>query len=311
MLHRALEPYIGKHSITVGVLQIHDEEYDVVNLIKNELGESVRIVVIENPTKGPAHTVYEIIKRTNLSENVPILIKDCDSFFQHKVDDGNYVVVSKIKKNSVLKQLAAKSFVISNDQGIISNIVEKDVVSDTFCIGGYKFNKSSSFVSAYEKLSENIDEVFISHVIQNCLLNKEIFIECVAENYLDVGTLEEWIEYNKNVYTIFCDIDGTIIQAQPKHKYHETPTILQDNVNRLLELSNQGTEIIFTTSRSDSKHKVTEEMLKKLGFKNFKLLTGLKNAKRILINDYNNANPHPRALAINLKRNTDNLRDYL
>ena len=52
-------------------------------------------------------------------------------------------------------------------------------------------------------------------------------------------------------------------------------------------------------------------MLKGLGFVNFKLITGLPNTKRILINDYNEANPFPRAIAINLKRDTDNLRDYL
>ena len=52
-------------------------------------------------------------------------------------------------------------------------------------------------------------------------------------------------------------------------------------------------------------------MLESLGFTDFQLLTGLPNAKRILINDYNEANPFPRAIAINLKRETDNLGDYL
>lgn len=38
---------------------------------------------------------------------------------------------------------------------------------------------------------------------------------------------------------------------------------------------------------------------------------GLKNCKRILINDYNEANPYPRAIAINIKRDEDNIKDYL
>jgi hypothetical protein len=52
-------------------------------------------------------------------------------------------------------------------------------------------------------------------------------------------------------------------------------------------------------------------MLRSLGFKNIILLIGLNASRRILINDYNNANPYPRAEAINLKRDADNLKDYL
>jgi hypothetical protein len=52
-------------------------------------------------------------------------------------------------------------------------------------------------------------------------------------------------------------------------------------------------------------------MLTALGFVNFKLLSGLSNAKRILINDYNEANPYPRAVSINIKRDHDNLQDFL
>mgnify|MGYP003675033930 CR=1 FL=1 len=48
-----------------------------------------------------------------------------------------------------------------------------------------------------------------------------------------------------------------------------------------------------------------------LGFVEYTLLMNLPNTKRILINDYNNANPYPRAQAINLKRDSDNLTDFL
>jgi hypothetical protein len=52
-------------------------------------------------------------------------------------------------------------------------------------------------------------------------------------------------------------------------------------------------------------------MLTDLGFVDFKLISGLPNTKRVLINDYNEANPYPRAVAINIKRNHDNLTDFL
>jgi hypothetical protein len=53
------------------------------------------------------------------------------------------------------------------------------------------------------------------------------------------------------------------------------------------------------------------KMLQDLGFKKFNLITGLLNGARILVNDYNDANPYPRATAINVRRDQDNLTDYL
>ena len=49
----------------------------------------------------------------------------------------------------------------------------------------------------------------------------------------------------------------------------------------------------------------------RLGFKNYTLIIGLLNSKRILINDFNKSNPYPRALAINIHRDKDELGDYL
>jgi hypothetical protein len=51
--------------------------------------------------------------------------------------------------------------------------------------------------------------------------------------------------------------------------------------------------------------------LKRLGFGDCEFISGLINTKRILINDYNEENPFPRATAINIKRNIDNLKDYI
>ena len=55
----------------------------------------------------------------------------------------------------------------------------------------------------------------------------------------------------------------------------------------------------------------TREILDSLGFKNYELVSGLQNVRRIIVNDYNEANPYPRATSINLKRDTDNLKDFI
>ena len=52
-------------------------------------------------------------------------------------------------------------------------------------------------------------------------------------------------------------------------------------------------------------------MLKNLGFKDYQLISGLNNSARVLINDFNQFNPYPRAIAINIERNTEQLTNFL
>lgn len=308
MIESAVKPYLGKYNVTIGILKDHEERYNATKHLNAYLGDSINIVVIDELTKGPADTVYQIIKKANIEENSPILIKDCDSFFDHEVSFDNYVCISNISEHNVLKKLYAKSFTISNDQKIIQSIIEKKVVSDTFCVGGYAFRSAKIFCDAFENI--NVDkEVFVSHIIQYCIQNGEVFYEKTIENYVDVGTSEDWFAYNDKP-VIFCDIDGTIVKAQAHGDWHIQPSIIENNVKRLLEYYKNGSQFIFTTARPEIAKEDTEKMLKSLGFDNFQCIYGLQNARRVLINDYNNANPYPRAEAINIFRDADNLGDF-
>lgn len=309
MLQSAINPYLENCNITIGILREHEETYNSTKHIKAYLGDKVNIVILDELTRGPADTVYQIIKKSNIDLNSPLLIKDCDSFFDHDLTFDNYVCVSKISEHEVLKKLYSKSFTISNDQGIIQNIIEKKVVSDTFCVGGYAFKSAKLFCDSFEKIQIN-SEFFVSHVIQNCIQDGEVFTEKQISNYIDVGTFEDWFEYNDRP-VIFCDIDGTIVRAQAHGDWHIKPTIIKKNVELLLEYYKKGSQFIFTTARPEVAKEDTEKMLRELGFDDFQCIYGLQNSRRILINDYNHANPHPRAEAINIFRDADNLGDYL
>jgi len=98
-----------------------------------------------------------------------------------------------------LINLGGKSFVVTNEQGIITDIVEKKVVSDKFCVGGYKFESVSLFTETFEKISDRMGEIFVSHVIQDCLMNGHIFFENLVTNYYDVGTAQDWKIYNESI----------------------------------------------------------------------------------------------------------------
>ena len=310
MIERSIEPFLGKYNITIGILREHETAYNITRYLNNEF-PNIKIVILEERTKGPAETAYKIIKQSGISLDTDVLIKDCDSYFNHEVSDGNYICISTIAEHEVLKRLASKSFIISNDQGIITNIIEKEVISNKFCVGGYKFESANLFCETFEKLqNKDVGEIFVSHVIEDCLNTHKIFLEKHVADYIDVGTAEEWFLFNDKA-CIFCDIDGTIIKAQPKGGYNDDPIPLNENIKRIKFLIDTGSKVIFTTARSKKYDERTKEILSSLGFKDFDLISGLPNTKRVLINDYNEANPYPRAVAVNIKRNSDNLKDYL
>ena len=77
--------------------------------------------------------------------------------------------MSKVQDHDVLRKLSSKSFVNVNDQGIIQSIIEKKVVSDTFCVGGYKFESAKVFLENFDEINTQ-SELFVSDVIQRAFL---------------------------------------------------------------------------------------------------------------------------------------------
>lgn len=308
MLHSAISPYLGKYKINIGILKEHDDKFGVKNILRHEFGKELNIITLPEQTSGPADTVYQIL-RSLKRKKLDVLIKDCDSFFDHAISDGNYICISTFSDNPILRQAHAKSYVVSNDQGIINTIAEKKVISDKFCVGGYRFVNSSIYTQAYESISKGNQEIFVSNIIQYCLMNKHVFLCNHVKNYIDVGTVVEWQKFNdKSV--IFCDIDGTIIKAQAKGTYKQEPIPIQGNLEKIKSLEKQNNQLIFVTARAEEYRTDTLRMLNKLGFKSPNLIMGLLNCKRIVINDYNDANPYPRSVAINLMRDVDHLKDF-
>ena len=95
MIQRAIKQFLDEdYSITVGVLKEHDDLYGSAKLIE----PWANVVVLETQTKGPADTVYQILKKMNCKDT-PIFVKDCDSYFNHKIESGNYVCVSHVSEH--------------------------------------------------------------------------------------------------------------------------------------------------------------------------------------------------------------------
>lgn len=308
MIQRVVKQYLDVASVTVVILEEHDQEYGVVAKFREIFGKSVKVHALPAPTCGPAETVYAALD--DMEAKSPLLVRDSDSFFNHEMVEGNNIFVANLHDYPDLSSVSQKSFTLSNDQDVVLNLVEKRVVSENFCVGGYQFASILDYKLAFERVTRKRGyvEVFVSHVIDSMISNDVFFKQTQVSDYIDVGTSREWFDFNDRP-TFLCDIDGVILKS--KFSYDEEVEPIWENVTVMLEKESYGCKLVFVTSRPEINRDKTIAALSNLGFRDFELVMGLNHSSRVLINDFAPSNPFPSARAINIVRDSASLRDYI
>jgi len=266
--------------------------------LKNIMSQyrNVEIVVLPHQTASQVETVVEAIKVCGL--HGPIYVKDTDNYFETEVCSGNYVSTYSLDGGGISYE--GKSY-IAHDGENITDIVEKKVISSTFCCGGYSFADAQEFLLFAEGVG------YISDVIKKMIQSGVTFGFKMVSGYIDWGDLEAWEEYRSRYRTLFVDIDGVMVINAGEYgtpKWGDTAGI-PENVRYINSLVDTGTtQVVLVTARPEQYRKVTEDQLRREGVKYHMLVMGLLHAKRILINDYSLTNPYMSCAAINVKRNT-------
>ena len=104
--------------------------------------------------------------------------------------------------------------------------------------------------------------------------------------------------------TIFCDIDGTLcVHHEDIIKQHRDElTLLPETLDVLKEWERSGHRLILVTGRKESHRGQLERQLRNAGIFWDKLIMGLSNGARVIINDVKEGG-EDRALGYNVKRN--------
>jgi len=271
---------------------------------------AVEIFSLKERTKSQPETVARYLE--TLDDDVPFFIKDCDNQFSVSVMDENSIVLDKIS-NAKRSDVTNKSYCTVNDNLQVMSIVEKKVISETFCVGGYSFKSSKQYLASFNEV-KNYENLYVSHVVSHMILESKIpFFGKFCSGYEDWGTLEDWLSYKRKFRTLFIDIDGVLVQNSSQFfepKWGETSGV-QENVEYLKGLRKDGkTQVILTTARSSTFRESTENQLRQLGIEYDHIVFDLFHAKRLIVNDHSNSNPYPTCEAICIERNSGSLRKY-
>ena len=296
-------------------LQQHEDKYQFMKGFVSELDdaglrEKSNIVLLPEQTDSQSETVYTFLSGYDLDGF--ILIKDSDGFYRCDVEERNQVAYFDLNDMDDINA-RTKSYVDLDVNDVVTNIVEKKVISSTFSSGGYGFADAKEFCKTFEKLQDMDGECYISHIIFEMMLSGSTFYGTKTTDFKDWGTLDAWNKYKSQYKCLFVDIDGTLITNSSHHfpPYVGSGEPIENNIDFLAELHEQGkTKIVLTTSRPEKFRQLTIMELQTKGIPFDELVMGLPHCQRVIINDFARSNPYPSCKAINIPRNTDDLKEY-
>ena len=214
---------------------IEYQKYNFEQLIKNRYPKyKFKFFLIENQTRGAAETIY-ISLRNLITKNIrypitpvqmkemfdkPVLCLDSDNFYTTNIInmwDGNNVVFSFLSTN----ETPIFSYLKTNPDEIILDIIEKNKISNNACCGAYGFKSYYELTDFCKKIIDNNitqkGEFYTSGVIQQ-MLKKETFKNITIDNkyYYSLGTPEQ---VTLHEHTFLFDLDGTLVNTD--HIYVE------------------------------------------------------------------------------------------
>ena len=297
-------------------LQQHEDKYSFMKGFVAELDDAglrakSNIVLLPEQTDSQSETVYTFLSGYDLDGFV--FIKDSDGFYRCDVEERNQVAYFDLNDMDDINA-RTKSYVDLDVNDVVTNIVEKKVISSTFSSGGYGFADAKEFCKTFEKLQDMDGECYISHIIFEMMLSGSTFYGTKTTDFKDWGTLDAWNKYKSQYKCLFVDIDGTLITNSSHHfpPYTGSGEPIEDNIDLLAELHEQGkAKIILTTSRPERLRQLTIQELQTKGIPFDDLVMGLPHCQRIVINDFARSNPYPSCSAINIPRNENNLTEFL
>jgi hypothetical protein len=305
--------------IVIVTLSEHFEGVDAKQIslrLENIAGVPVEFFFLETPTSSVVETISRYLHVQE--QDIQLMIKDSDN--QVKADllefsrrDFGMAFASLVDFPDVVAH--NKSFLEMGPGDVIFNIVEKQIISERISVGLTKFGSSSDFLQASLSLGAVSSEIYISDLVRVLLSQGIDFYAIKATEYEDWGTLKNWLDYVERFQTLFIDIDGVVCENMStittEANWSDFKGI-DENIEFLLDLQRWGkSEFVFVTARGESFRTQLLASLSQIGFQDFQLVTGLLHSKRILVNDFDRTDPFPSAIAINMKRNSPDLKFYL
>ena len=180
----------------------HDEKYNVSSLLK-VISPNCKIVFVDKLTEGAACTT--LLAEKFINKNDPLLIANSDQFIEWNSSKTLYELTNKEIDGGIIvfKSIHPKwSYAKTDDNDIVTEVAEKNVISDNATVGIYFWKKGSDYVKyAKQMIKKNIrvnNEFYVCPVFNEAIKDKKIFKIKKIDKMWGLGTPEDLEFFHKN-----------------------------------------------------------------------------------------------------------------
>jgi len=176
--------------------EAHLDGYALRHVLESA-GESTAIVPLHGITEGAACTV--LAARQHLDMDEPLMIANCDQWIDSSIDD--YLTAGDVDgcEGLIMTMPAADpkwSFVGLDASGVVTRVVEKEVISDQATVGIYNFRRAGDFVEAAEHMiaaDERVNGEFYVAPVYNELIRRgaHIVVHDIGAAMWGLGTPDD------------------------------------------------------------------------------------------------------------------------
>lgn len=252
-------------------------EYLIYNLesrLKKDFPNIVfKFCCLENNTRGAAETINIGLNSLDKIDNKPVLCIDADNFYLYDIvtkwNGHNCVFTFKDEQTNPIY-----SYVITDDDDFISDIKEKNKISNNACCGAYGFESIILLKKYISKIiSNNImqkSEFYTSGVIKQMLIDNIKFKNHTISinKFVSLGTPLHLRLFYNNYPQISCinnkvlieskricfDLDNTLVTFPKIKDDYSSVEPIQKNISLLRYLKKFNNTIIIYTARRMKTH---------------------------------------------------------
>ena len=180
----------------------HDQKYNVSSLLK-VIAPNCEIVIVDKLTEGAACTT--LLAENYIDKKDPLIIANSDQFLEWNSSKVLYEFTNKRLDGGIIvfNSLHPKwSYAKTDENDIVTEVAEKNVISNNATVGIYFWKKGSDYVKyAKQMIKKNIrvnNEFYVCPVFNEAIQDKKIIKIKKIDKMWGLGTPEDLDYFYKN-----------------------------------------------------------------------------------------------------------------
>jgi len=177
------------------VQKLHYEKYSLQYLL-NLITPNCEIVITEGVTEGAACTT--LLAKDYINNDKNLIIANSDQFMDWDANRFFYTITNSNTDGTILTFQSTHpkwSFVKLNEQGFITEVAEKQPISDIATVGIYHWSKGSDYVRYAEQMIKNNirvnNEFYVAPVYNEAIKDGKKFKNYNIQKMWGLGTPED------------------------------------------------------------------------------------------------------------------------